>query len=469
MFERLQSQATAEVVGEPYVLAARARGVPRRRLVWRDALKPSLRPIAAIYGLVVGTLLSGSFVVEIVTAWPGLGRLMLDALLARDVYLVAGCAAAGSVFLAVGTLLSGPRARRRRPARRGAGRLRRAAGLALLVAWTVAGASGRAAGWRRTSRAAAPRVRERAARPGPAWSTIAADGTRRSSTAGSLASRLEQRYEQDRSARLPLAWFGAGRLVRSSDPAPGAARADGHRRARPRRVRPAAVRRPDLARPGRGRGGRRDGHRAARRRRSPAPRAAPSTRRLCAAPSSCWCCRPSTWRSRCARCCRSCSRRDDLPPGSPPSSRSSARRSWRAACAPSSATERGREYRSRRGAIGAGRARVLVRHLLPATRGFLVVQAHAARAGVHRGRGDALVRRLGFPDPTPSWGAMLHEAANVHAVADFPWLLAPAAAIFLVLGLNLSSSARRPALIGDEPWWGHYQWGRSGSGRRGTP
>jgi len=106
MFERLQSQATAEVVGEPYVLAARARGVPRRRLVWRDALKPSLRPVAAIYGLVVGTLLSGSFAVEIVTAWPGLGRLMLDALLARDVYLVAGCAAAGSVFLAVGTLLS---------------------------------------------------------------------------------------------------------------------------------------------------------------------------------------------------------------------------------------------------------------------------------------------------------------------------------------------------------------------------
>jgi peptide/nickel transport system permease protein len=41
-----------------------------------------------------------------VTAWPGLGRLMLDALRARDAYLVAGCAAAGTVFLAVGTLVS---------------------------------------------------------------------------------------------------------------------------------------------------------------------------------------------------------------------------------------------------------------------------------------------------------------------------------------------------------------------------
>ena len=57
-------------------------------------------------GLVVGTLLSGSFAVEIITAWPGLGRLMLDALRARDLYLVAGCAAAGSVFLAAGTLMS---------------------------------------------------------------------------------------------------------------------------------------------------------------------------------------------------------------------------------------------------------------------------------------------------------------------------------------------------------------------------
>ena len=106
MFERLQSRAMAEVVGQPYVLAALARGVPRWRIVWRDALKAALRPSAALYGLVIGALLSGSFSVEIVTSWPGLGRLMLDALQARDVYLVAGCAAAGSVFLVLGTIVS---------------------------------------------------------------------------------------------------------------------------------------------------------------------------------------------------------------------------------------------------------------------------------------------------------------------------------------------------------------------------
>jgi peptide/nickel transport system permease protein len=106
MLERLQSQAMNEVIGEPFVIAAVARGVPRSRLVWRGALKAALRPVAAVYGLVVGTLLSGSFAVEVITAWPGLGSLMLQALRTRDVYLVAGCAGAGALFLACGTLLS---------------------------------------------------------------------------------------------------------------------------------------------------------------------------------------------------------------------------------------------------------------------------------------------------------------------------------------------------------------------------
>ena len=106
MFERLQAQAMRDTIDEPFVLAAAARGVPRSRLVWRDALKASLRPVAAVYGVVIGTLLSGSFAVEVITSWPGLGTLMLDALRARDGYLVAGCAGAGAMFLALGTLLS---------------------------------------------------------------------------------------------------------------------------------------------------------------------------------------------------------------------------------------------------------------------------------------------------------------------------------------------------------------------------
>jgi peptide/nickel transport system permease protein len=106
MIERLQAQAMSEVVGQRFVLASLARGIPRARVVWRAALKAALGPVAAVYGLIVGTLFSGSFAVEVVTAWPGLGTLMLDAMRSRDVFLVAGCAGAGATFLALGTLVS---------------------------------------------------------------------------------------------------------------------------------------------------------------------------------------------------------------------------------------------------------------------------------------------------------------------------------------------------------------------------
>ena len=106
VFERLQFNALHETLLEPFVRATTARGVPRARVIWRDAMRPALRGIASIYGVVFASLLSGSFVVEMITSWPGLGRLMFDALLARDIYLVAGCATAGAVFLAAGTLLS---------------------------------------------------------------------------------------------------------------------------------------------------------------------------------------------------------------------------------------------------------------------------------------------------------------------------------------------------------------------------
>jgi peptide/nickel transport system permease protein len=104
--ERLQAQSMAETLGEPYVLAALARGIPRRRVVWRHGARVAVKPVVAIYGIIIGSLFSGSFAVEIVTSWPGLGRLMVDALSARDLYLAAGCAAAGAVFLAGGMLIS---------------------------------------------------------------------------------------------------------------------------------------------------------------------------------------------------------------------------------------------------------------------------------------------------------------------------------------------------------------------------
>lgn len=104
--ERLQSRSMSEALAEPCMLAALARGVPKARVIWRHAFRLSLTPVLAVYGITIGGVLSGSFAVEIVMSWQGLGHLLYLALQARDLYLVAGCAAAGALCLAAGVLVS---------------------------------------------------------------------------------------------------------------------------------------------------------------------------------------------------------------------------------------------------------------------------------------------------------------------------------------------------------------------------
>ncbi|MDE3156138.1 MAG: ABC transporter permease [Acidobacteriota bacterium] len=102
------------------------------------------------------------------------------------------------------------------------------------------------------------------------------------------------------------------------------------------------------------------------------------------------------------------------------------------------AAERRREYYSAAVAAGAGHARLLFRHLLPAARGFLAVELTVLLPAFVLAEATLSYVGMGFPGPSPSWGAMLREASNVSAIADFPWVLAPAVAIVLVvLGLNL--------------------------------
>lgn len=104
--ERLQARAMAEALGRPFVDASRARGLTLPAAARIHAWPVSLAPVLGSYGVLVGALFSGSFVVEVVTAWPGLGRLLFDALRSRDVWLVAGCGAAGAVSLAAGITLA---------------------------------------------------------------------------------------------------------------------------------------------------------------------------------------------------------------------------------------------------------------------------------------------------------------------------------------------------------------------------
>jgi len=339
----------------------------------------------------------------------------------------------------------------------------RAAGLALLVAWTVlaVGASWlapHAPGGRAPAFVNAP----------PTWPHVVDDRGRWHAPfiyRWVLASRLEQRYEQDRSARVPLAWFGDGRLVRSSDPARAPLELMGTdalgrdvfgrllfgARISLGLAAVAAVGAIALGLLAGGIAGYAGGAVDETIMRGaefvlvlPAIYVALALRAvlpLVLAPATIFLGLAVIFAVL----------------GAPFVARG-VRAIVRA--------ERGREYAVAARAIGAGRARVLVRHLLPATRGFLVVQLTVLVPAFIVAEATLSYVGLGFPDPTPSWGAMLHEAANVQAVADFPWLLAPAAAIFLiVLGLNLVLQGRSPGL-GAEPSVGLHYNGPDGSRRR---
>ena len=105
------------------------------------------------------------------------------------------------------------------------------------------------------------------------------------------------------------------------------------------------------------------------------------------------------------------------------------------------ASERTREYAEAARSVGATSTRILLRHLLPATRGFLAVQATLLLPAFILAEATLSFAGLGFGEPTPSWGVMLQEAGRGRALADAPWLLAPAGAIvILVFAVNLVTS-----------------------------
>ena len=88
---RMTRASVLEELGEPYVLAARARGVSRVRAVLRHAFRNSLIPIVTVLGLQFGAVLTGAVITETIFAWPGVGRLLIQSIGARDYPAVQGC------------------------------------------------------------------------------------------------------------------------------------------------------------------------------------------------------------------------------------------------------------------------------------------------------------------------------------------------------------------------------------------
>jgi peptide/nickel transport system permease protein len=103
---RLVRSGVAEARSSDYVLAARARGASRARAIWGHAFPNALLPVITLAGLLLPALLSGSVIVERVFAWPGLGRLYFDSILARDYPVILALSLLSAVATLAATLVA---------------------------------------------------------------------------------------------------------------------------------------------------------------------------------------------------------------------------------------------------------------------------------------------------------------------------------------------------------------------------
>jgi peptide/nickel transport system permease protein len=87
---RVTRSAMLEVLGEDYIRTARAKGMPRRKVLWRHALRNAMIPVLTILGLQFAFLLAGTIIIENVFYIPGLGRLVFQAITQRDLIVVEG-------------------------------------------------------------------------------------------------------------------------------------------------------------------------------------------------------------------------------------------------------------------------------------------------------------------------------------------------------------------------------------------
>jgi peptide/nickel transport system permease protein len=98
--------AVIEVLGSPFIRAARGHGIPHSRLLFRFALPVAANPLISLFGFSVATMLSSSLLLEVILSWPGLGPLLVEATLNKDAYVVVGTVMLSAVFLIAGNLLA---------------------------------------------------------------------------------------------------------------------------------------------------------------------------------------------------------------------------------------------------------------------------------------------------------------------------------------------------------------------------
>ena len=102
---RLVRSAVIEVLKSPMMVMLKAKGVPQRVVV-KHVLKNAMNPFTTLLGYEIANLISGAALIEIITGWPGMGMLMLDAVLSQDLFLVMGGLYIGTIMLIVGNLIA---------------------------------------------------------------------------------------------------------------------------------------------------------------------------------------------------------------------------------------------------------------------------------------------------------------------------------------------------------------------------
>lgn len=104
--QRIARGELLDVLRQDYIQTARAKGLPENRVIYVHALRNAINPLITILGFELAGLLSGAFIAEFFFNWPGLGRLILQAVLAQDLYLVMASLVMGAVMLIVGNLIA---------------------------------------------------------------------------------------------------------------------------------------------------------------------------------------------------------------------------------------------------------------------------------------------------------------------------------------------------------------------------
>jgi peptide/nickel transport system permease protein len=104
--QRITRGEMLDVLRQDYIQTARAKGLPENRVIYVHALRNAVNPLITLLGFEFSSLLSGAFIAEYFFNWPGLGRLILQAVIAQDLYLVMASLMMGAVMLIVGNLLA---------------------------------------------------------------------------------------------------------------------------------------------------------------------------------------------------------------------------------------------------------------------------------------------------------------------------------------------------------------------------